>query len=230
MLGPRRENEDSVLAAGLGDEFVIAVADGLGGQPRGVEASTAALHELPESISSPSEMKEAFDAANTRVGLLRNGPLKFGNLGGIPMTTLAVASCRFQPDAIMKGIVAWAGDTLIFNLVRDGDLLQAIRLGEGHRDWTGAITCCLGYPTAVPNILTIDRGGTLRDFGIAILSDGAWEPLMEHAPRRDELPGFELPLSEEWEAGPTAELLIREAEEFGLSDNASAAVVCSAAS
>ena len=228
-VGPRNRNEDRVFAVrGEGGSHVIAVADGLGGHPRGDEAAEAALRGIPTDITGESSMAEAFAAANKRVGELRDGQVSMGNIRNIPMTTLAVVSYVPTADGRAKTVVAWSGDTLAFRLVRQGGALLATSLGRGHNDEYGTITCCLGFLNAEPEIHVFDSDAAQGGEGLAVLSDGAWEPLVKHAPHPDGGLGFEIPAPSEWVAMPVAEHLIRQAEALGWSDNASVAALCAA--
>lgn len=92
--GPREVNEDRTFTT-LSDDgaWVIAVADGLGGHPRGDEAAQAAVKGLPQRIDSKAEMAAAFAEADEQVPAL-SGPQRGSRraqLFTIPMSTLAVA-------------------------------------------------------------------------------------------------------------------------------------------
>ena len=52
--GPREKNQDHVPTCRYADGFwLISVADGLGGHPRGVDAALVAIDSLPPRISTP---------------------------------------------------------------------------------------------------------------------------------------------------------------------------------
>ena len=183
-IGPRRENQDRAFTAVSDDgSWVIAVADGLGGQPRGAEAAQAAVDGLPERIDGEAEMAVAFAEADERVLSLagsesRSGPVPLFTL---PMTTLCVAA--WSPEGGL--LIGWMGDTMPFVLKSGPDGLAGYCPGIPHRGPFGGIESCLGMPPEGP----WDSGGLadvemVADFedsdlpdAVIIASDGAWEPL-----------------------------------------------------
>ena len=69
--GPREENQDrAVVHVHDHSSWLIGVADGLGGHPRGAEAAQAAIDGMVQRIASAAEMWQAFSDANER-GLYR---------------------------------------------------------------------------------------------------------------------------------------------------------------
>ena len=62
--GPRVENQDRAAGhIGSDGAWLVAVADGMGGPPRGREAAIAAIRGLPRRISTPEELHDGFAAA-----------------------------------------------------------------------------------------------------------------------------------------------------------------------
>jgi len=125
LQGKRKSNEDSCLvitpSTGQYLEYgaLLAVADGVGGLPGGLEASARAIESLRDSYYASPEtwglertLKDCFDAANQAV--LDEEPVGRA-------TTLAALVLRQR-----RWAVAHVGDTRIW-LYRDGDLQQLTR-------------------------------------------------------------------------------------------------------
>ena len=94
-VGPREVNEDRSHTALCAEDgsWVIAVADGLGGLPRGAEAAEAAVAALPSRIASEADMDRAFVAAHRAVAVLAASPTAWRfSPERCPMTTLCVAA------------------------------------------------------------------------------------------------------------------------------------------
>ena len=221
LIGPRDENQDRVYAEiGEGGEWAIAVADGLGGHVRGAEAAQAAIGQMHPDIEGAPEMSDLFAAAEGEVTRLYKGPRKLGiNWRKVPMSTLCVAS--FHPST-SEVLVGWSGDTLAYQIDSNRGVLSAYRAGKPHNYDDGSISRCLG----------LDGSHEVREIlvglcsGIAVCSDGAWEPLGRKFRANGDKVYFELPLDCDWEAGAVADLLLRRADEVGLTDNATVAVAC----
>ncbi len=114
--GPRPSNLVRAVAHVHDDgAWLLGVADGLGGHPRADETAEAALSGLPQRLSGPDEMWQAFAAANRRVALLAPSrffePLEPGETPTVeraPASTLCVAA--WTPTGGLT--VGAAGDTL----------------------------------------------------------------------------------------------------------------------
>ena len=146
-VGPRDENQDRAVAR-LHDDgaWLIAVADGLGGHPRGAEAAQAAIGTLPERIAGSEEMYAAFEAAHHRVFELApvEARHRFGLIDQCPATTLCVAAWTPEGGLLM----GHAGDTLPVLLWRENEARRGRSLSSPHRsggDW-GNIAKYLGAP------------------------------------------------------------------------------------
>ena len=239
-VGPREVNEDRLLTALSANDgsWVIAVADGLGGHPRGAEAAVAAL---PPRIASKVDMAQAFVAAHRAVAALAPSPTYWRfSPHRCPMATLCVAG--WTPDGGL--IVAHMGDTLpvLVSQPSPGDSEGRV-LGPVHRGLFGRLTSCLGVdvPRTEPQ-----RGGAdfnlvaVRDdllaphdgeWAIAVASDGVWEKLVSDPDDADtwgvdELAGRVVDLigPAGGPAGRIAEELLAAARDRGLDDNATVAV------
>ena len=91
--GPREQNQDSARRRLLADgSWLVAVADGLGGHPRGRAAARSAIRALPRRISGPDEMHTAFKTAHKAVTKLTPGYLRYTmrEIRGCPATTLSL--------------------------------------------------------------------------------------------------------------------------------------------
>ncbi len=183
--GPREVNEDRSFTALSAEDgsWVIAVADGLGGLPRGAEAAEAAVAALPSRIASEADMAQAFVAAHRAVAALAPSPTAWrSSPERCPMTTLCVAA--WTPEGGL--VVAHAGDTLPFLVGwRDPARADGGLLGVPHRNPFGGLQSCLGadVPCTKP-----DLGGaelslvTVQDddgeFALAVARESDFESLI----------------------------------------------------
>ena len=109
--GPRVENQDrAAVHIGSDGSWLVAVADGMGGQPRGREAAIVAIRGLPRRMSTPVELKDGFAAANDQVARLTPGHLRYtmSDFHLCPAATLCAAA--WTPTGGV--LVGYAGDTL----------------------------------------------------------------------------------------------------------------------
>lgn len=185
-IGPRRENQDRAVArVSDGGSWLVAVADGMGGQPRGAEAAQAAVDALPSSAAGPGEMRAAFEAAAQAVGLLAPEHLRysFSSTHLCPAAVLCVAS----GDASGRCTVAYAGDTMPAVLWHGPDGWTGTDLGYPHRYSNGTISRFLGGPGPAAtraseeylSLHEIEAPDVECDrIAVVIASDGAWEPLV----------------------------------------------------
>ncbi len=116
VKGRREYNEDSSIAKKIGDHYLFAVADGLGGHAAGEIASRIALIELEETVKrvegSPEELlRRSIEKANEEV---YSQSKEFADRRG--MGTTLVASLF---DASGKGVIANVGDSRAY-LINDG--------------------------------------------------------------------------------------------------------------
>lgn len=190
-IGDRLANEDSFQnltwghAAGGGGRpggWLISVADGLGGHPRGDEAAAAASAaveqlELPVAgsltgVELTSVFREAFDrieSLRSHPRWVRRGDPQFQEYQ--PASTLTVATRG--ADGVLR--VANLGDSRAFVISPDGQLLY---VSTAHNS-SGYLQKCLGdYPFFDPEV-DIVEGLPDRGEGLIVMcaTDGAWVPL-----------------------------------------------------
>ena len=196
--GTRAENQDRSVAHVHGDgSWLIAVADGMGGHPRGREAAISAVRGLPSRIGSVAEMYGAFAAANDRVVALRRGHLRhtLTSIHMCPASTLCVAAST--PEGGL--LVGHAGDTLAVLLWQDSLSWRGRLLGLPHRNRYGSILRFVGAPHSWSAMTDPDRGlvhivtetdidAPAGGHAIAIVSDGVWEPLIRQSYSDEEVP------------------------------------------
>jgi serine/threonine protein phosphatase PrpC len=127
--GRKTNNEDSVLARQIGETYLLAVADGLGGQASGEVASKMALIELDEFFkahlqSEPTKeiMTQAIGKANREIYLLSQENREYKGMG----STLVVALI-YRDKALIANIgdsrAYWITDE-INQITRDHSLVQ----------------------------------------------------------------------------------------------------------
>jgi serine/threonine protein phosphatase PrpC len=127
--GRKTNNEDSVLARQIGETYLLAVADGLGGQASGEVASKMALIELDEFFkahlqSEPTKeiMTQAIGKANREIYLLSQENREYKGMG----STLVVALI-YRDKALIANIgdsrAYWITDE-INQITRDHSLVR----------------------------------------------------------------------------------------------------------
>lgn len=182
-VGGRENNEDSMLAEEYGDEYLFAVADGLGGHDCGEVASALAVDKLKELFTTADrfDLAEAMQAANVAVF---DEQRKTGKL----MRTTLVAAYIYEN----KVMIAHAGDTRGY-VFRDGALYSrtldhsasqlAVRAGEitpdqirQHPDRNVLTKVLGGYESLKPEITVLTPG---KNDTILLCSDGFWEFVLE---------------------------------------------------
>ena len=240
-LGPRSENQDRASThIGSDGSWVVAVADGMGGQPRGREAAIAAIRGLPLRIGSAAKMHDGFRAADEEVAELTPEHLKctFSSAHMCPAATLCAAAWTSDGDLV----VGYAGDTMAALLWRTDKSWDGRALGSPHRTGYGSISRSVGVPGVWPdshdgdhrrmdifdkNDLEVPSG----DYAIAVMSDGVWEPILRTEYRGDKIP--EDPFgpaiaalldSGDRDANTLASRIMNAARTAGLEDNATVAV------
>lgn len=191
-LGNRRDNQDRVALEQRGDTFLLVLADGLGGLPRGELAAEIAVSTLtrrfvdsPLPIASPADfLRHGLDEAHRAIihASERTG------VTVIPRTTCV--TCLIQ-----AGRAWWAhvGDSR-FYLIRDRSpvartrdhsrverLLQQGLIGEQdalHHPEINLLTQSLGGDPAPP-VPDQDEAGLEQGDTLLLCSDGLWNALHE---------------------------------------------------
>ena len=192
-IGDRPKNEDSSYCWSRTETgnmavstWLIAVADGLGGHPRGEEASAAAIAALddfnPSNSTSPlsdEELTDIFRSAFNRVELLSShscqGDTESGmHLSAQPATTLTVATRTADSDIKVANL----GDSRAYVIAPDGDLIFA---SAPHQSALGYLTKCIGdQPFTVPDIIAVQLAESLEGTVVVCVTDGVWGPLTRH--------------------------------------------------
>ena len=242
-VGPRDENQDRAVAhIGSDGSWMVAVADGMGGPPRGREAAIAAIRGLPRRISSAVELYDGFGAANDLVAALTPARLRhtMSDFHLCPAATLCAAA--WTPGGGL--LVGYAGDTLPVLLWHDDGDWHGRALGTPHRRPDGTIALYVGAPGIWPkahdgrygrmDIVTENDIGTPADrYAIVIVSDGVWEPIIKQKYPNVTLPDDPLGPTlasalnpDDRTAHTIATRIMTAARTAGLTDNATVAVAC----
>ena len=236
-VGPRQQNQDHALCRLRGDgSWLIAVADGLGGHPRGHAAARRAIRTLPRRVAGAAEMHSAFRTAHKAVTKLAPKHLRQTRSDSrmCPATTLSMAA--WTPETGLA--VGIAGDTRAVALWRDDAGWHGRSVGRIHRSAGeyGYLICYLGAPLAWPQMGETDRDpmdiftdadidvpAELTGFAVVIASDGAWEPLTSDLKRPVAHAIAAAVHSDDNDARVIADRVLDAALEIGLDDNATVA-------
>lgn len=238
-IGPRNKTQDHARCRLRDDgSWLIAVADGLGGHPRGRAAARHAIGALPRRISGADELFLAFRAAHSAVVKLAPKQLRktMRDIHLCPATTLSVAA--WTPESGLA--VGIAGDTRVVALWRDAAGWHGQPVGRLHRSAGefGYLIRYLGAPRQWPpmgtgrdpmDVLTDDdiaAPANLSAFAVVVASDGAWEPIASKAkrPAADAIAAV-LDLDDS-DAHAIAVRVLDAARAAGLHDNAAVSIAC----
>ena len=181
-IGGCENNEDAYLTAEHGDEYLFAVADGLGGHDCGEVASNSAVQTLKRLFDLPD-----FDPASAMQEANRIVFEEQQKTGKLMRTTLALAYVKNNNITI-----AHAGDTRVY-LFHNGKLLTrtldhsasqlAVRAGEitedqirNHEDRNVLTKVLGGYENLRPEIISVTSEGF---DALLLCSDGFWEYVLD---------------------------------------------------
>lgn len=131
-MGKKREvNEDSALVLRVGDVYVLAIADGLGGHAAGELASRLAIKELEQSLKLDigkrqplNAMTMAISRANSAVRLLSNQTLAYRGMASTLVAALVLGG---------EALIANVGDSRAYllgngiaKITKDHSLVQEL--------------------------------------------------------------------------------------------------------
>jgi PPM family protein phosphatase len=130
--GSNRElNQDSLIVSKIGNTYVMAVADGLGGHLAGEIASNLATHKLIESLMidlSRTRLRSAMNSAINRANMaIYMGAKDSQTCHG--MASTLVGAIISQNEAIIANVGdsrAYSIDQEIYRLTRDHSLVQQL--------------------------------------------------------------------------------------------------------
>ena len=235
-VGPRAANQDrSFTALDPADgSWVIAVADGVSGNPDGDLAAAAAAAGLPQRIASIEAMQQAFADADDAVVDLADWPgMSKGSPEMCPMATLCVAA--WTPDGglivgrmgdTLTTLVTWTGTGVVGHLLSD-ELRRSPR--DVSPSWLGSGTSLRHSNYVGLEVLT--SHDPPAPWAVVIASDGAWEPLLGGRRQARNAPITTLAARvaatcdpPDGPASRIAERVLRIAADAGLDDNATVAV------
>ena len=239
-IGPREQNQDSARCRLRADgSWLIGVADGLGGHPRGRAAARRAIRALPRRISGPDWLFEAFRTAHKAVTKLTPSHLRhtLRDATMCPATTLSVAA--WTPERGL--VVGIAGDTRVVVLWRDDEGWHGRPVGRLHRSAGefGYLVRYLGAPLRWPPMGSTDRDPMdvftdddiealtdLNAFAVLVASDGAWEPIASDSKHPVGEAIAAVLDANDSDAHSIATRVMTTARTIGLNDNATTAVSC----
>lgn len=196
-VGERSRNEDSQTTkrwehldpeGGVVRSWLMAVADGLGGHPRGDEASAAAIASLEGfepaggASFSTEDLKAAFRAARESVeGLHPRAPSVDPWLHGAaqPATTLTVATRTGDGELRIANL----GDSRAYVVAADGKLLFS---STPHNSLRGYVSKCLGdCQSEEPDVRGVRLPEKAGGVVVVCATDGVWVPLTGHGDEND---------------------------------------------
>ena len=168
----RRENEDSLLAVEIGDTYLVAVADGLGGHAAGEVASKVATIEIEHYLKShPIDdpgvaLRQAVAKANREILLLSRENPSYAGMG----STLVAALVRGAEACIVN-----VGDSRAYLV---GDAIEQVTVDHSlvqELVTKGVITKEEAFDHPQKNIVTrtlgLDEEANPDVYGVVTLSN-----------------------------------------------------------
>ncbi|MCB9742327.1 MAG: hypothetical protein H6741_25800 [Alphaproteobacteria bacterium] len=155
LASPRPPGQDRALLLPRPEGWLVALADGAGGQSGGAEAAEAVMQQALR-VGGAQRLPDAEGLA----GLLRACDTLLWSSPECGLSTGLLASLRTQPDGRLSLALAWCGDS------------EAWSFGpEGPRRWTeGRVKPLLGSGRAQVGA----RSGALEG-PLVLGSDGLWK-------------------------------------------------------
>ncbi|MFC5801012.1 PP2C family protein-serine/threonine phosphatase [Streptomyces formicae] len=174
LCGTVTENPQTLLFA-LGTPLVVAVADGLGGQPAGEVASALVVRRLASlgpSLDGEDAVRDAMDLCNRSVYAVADGDPELTTMG----TT--VAGAVVLADSLLTFNV---GDSKVYDLAPDG--LRQVSVDDSPppapgRRTTSAVTQTLGgSPVFSPVTAHVSAAPLTTGTRYLVCSDGLTDPV-----------------------------------------------------
>ena len=182
--GGRPNNEDSLCAVNLGEFYLFAVADGLGGHDCGEVASAIAAEELEKRFrADPAgfDLEEAILSANQLI-------LERQQQDGLQMKTTVTAAYISPEKTVIANVgdsrtYAFSGQTIVFQSLDHSASQMAVSVGEitpdqirMHED-RNILTRALGSTSKLK--VDLSEIPTAAYDSLLLSSDGFWEYVLE---------------------------------------------------
>lgn len=164
VINKRNYQQDAVALS----QTLWALADGMGGHPRGDEASLVALRALADSVPGPvtcDGLTEGFRAAQDAVAALADGDYRN------PGTTLVAVALDVSQE-MLNG--AWVGDSRAYLIDAQG---RVSPLTRDHTTPWGSIDRCLGDHEGVNTFPETFQVPLQPGTKVLLCSDGVHGPL-----------------------------------------------------
>lgn len=112
FAGKKGDNQDSILVERNGDDFLLAIADGMGGKKSGGDASRIATETLSTAFKQEKnyDLPSMFRQAKDKI-------IEFAEVNSIDQMGTTLTACLIKND---KVTVAHTGDTRLYHLRSEG--------------------------------------------------------------------------------------------------------------